>query len=128
MTNTLERNNYHAELEEAIGFAKFNSVLDAWENRNEFLKKFEVLRATTNPLKSKEEVEESIATLNRLVNHSGLCDDDKQTLMDCIKVVSQLFDNYGLAYALDFVQRNMEYALDKELERMKINEQLEVKV
>ena len=117
-----ENNGFHADFREAIGSEKLDSVLKAWANRNEFLTKLEVLRTTTTPLKSIEEVKESIDTLNRLINGSGLSDNDKCTLMDCIKLVSQVFDNYGLAYSLDFVQRNMEYALDEELERMKAEE------
>lgn len=109
MTKPIENNGFQAD----------NDVLDAWDNRNDFLKKYEMLRTTTYPLKSREEVEESIATLNRLVNECGLSDEDKHTLIDSIKVVSQLFDNYGLSFALDFVHRNMEYALDEELERVK---------
>ena len=117
-----ENNGFHADFRESIGTVKLDSVLKAWDNRNEFLTKLEVLRTTTNPLKSTEEVMESIDTMNRLINGSGLSDNDKCTLMDCIKLVSQVFDNYGLAYSLDFVHRNMEYALDEELERMKIEE------
>lgn len=117
-----ENNGFHADFRESIGTVKLDSVLKAWANRNEFLTKLEVLRTTTTPLKSTEEVKESIDTMNRLINGSGLSDNDKCTLMDCIKLVSQVFDNYGLAYALDFVHRNMEYALDEELERMKIEE------
>lgn len=117
-----ENNGFHADFRESIGTVKLDSVLKAWADRNEFLTKLEVLRTTTNPLKSPEEVKESIDTMNRLINGSGLSDNDKCTLMDCIKLVSQVFDNYGLAYSLDFVQRNMEYALDEELERMKAEE------
>lgn len=120
MIESLQNNGFHADLGESIGFVKLNDALNAWANRNEFLAKYDAFRTNSYPLKSRESVEESIATLNRLVNESGLNDDDKRTLMDCIKTVSQLFDNYGLAYALDFVQRNMVYALDEELERMKI--------
>lgn len=120
MIESLQNNGFHADLGESIGFVKLNDALNAWANRNEFLTKYDAFRTNSYPLKSRESVEESIATLNRLVNESGLNDDDKRTLMDCIKTVSQLFDNYGLAYALDFVQRNMVYALDEELERMKI--------
>ena len=132
MTKSLETNNlentqndnngFHADFRETIGSVILDSVLKAWANRNEFLTKLEVLRTTTNPLKSTEEVKEGIDTMNRLINGSGLSDNDKCTLMDCIKLVSQVFDNYGLAYSLDFVHRNMEYALDEELERMKIEE------
>lgn len=132
MTKSLETNNlentqndnngFHADFRESIGTVKHDSVLKAWDNRNEFLTKLEVLRTTTNPLKSTEEVMESIDTMNRLINGSGLSDNDKCTLMDCIKLVSQVFDNYGLSYSLDFVHRNMEYALDKELERIKAEE------
>lgn len=132
MTKSLETNNlentqndnngFHADFRESIGTVKLDSVLKAWDNRNEFLTKLEVLRTTTNPLKSTEEVMESIDTMNRLINGSGLSDNDKCTLMDCIKLVSQVFDNYGLSYSLDFVHRNMEYALDKELERIKAEE------
>ena len=117
-----ENNGFHADFRETIGSVILDSVLKAWANRNEFLTKLEVLRTTTNPLKSTEEVKEGIDTMNRLINGSGLSDNDKCTLMDCIKLVSQVFDNYGLAYSLDFVHRNMEYALDEELERMKIEE------
>lgn len=124
MTETLENNGFQADLKKTIGFVKIDDVINAWDNRNEFLTKYEMLRTTTYPLKSRKEVEESIATLNRLVNESGLSDDDKRTLMDCIKIVSQLFDNYGLAFALDFVHRNMEYALDEELERVKAGKQV----
>lgn len=117
-----ENNGFHADFRESIGTVKLDSVLKAWANRNEFLTKLEVLRTTTNPLKSPEEVKESIDTMNSLINGSGLSDNDKRTLMDCIKLVSQVFDNYGLSYSLDFVQRNMEYALDEELERIKAEE------
>lgn len=117
-----ENNGFHADFRESIGTVKLDSVLKAWANRNEFLTKLEVLRTTTTPLKSTEEVKESIDTMNRLINGSGLSDNDKCTLMDCIKLVSQVFDNYGLSYSLDFVQRNMEYALDEELERIKAEE------
>lgn len=123
MIESLQNNSFHADLGESIGFVKLNDVLDAWANGNEFLTKYDAFRTNTCTLKSRESVEENIATLNRLVNESGLNDDDKRTLMDCIKAVSQLFDNYGLAYALDFVQRNMVYALDEELERLKVEEQ-----
>ena len=117
-----ENNGFHADFRETIGSVILDSVLKAWANRNEFLTKLEVLRTTTNPLKSTEEVKEGIDTMNRLINGSGLSDNDKCTLMDCIKLVSQVFDNYGLSYSLDFVHRNMEYALDKELERIKAEE------
>ena len=124
MTEILENKSFHADLAETIDYEKLDNVLNAWDNRNEFLTKYEVFRTTTNPLKSREAVEERIATLNRLVNESGLCDDDKRTLMDCIKVVSQLFDNFGLIDALDFIHRNMEYALEEELEKVKAGKQV----
>ena len=117
-----ENNGFHADFRESIGTVKLDSVLNAWDNRNEFLTKYDMLRTTKFPMKSIEEVKESIDTLNRLINGSGLSDNDKCTLMDCIKLVSQVFDNYGLSYSLDFVHRNMEYALDEELERMKAEE------
>lgn len=132
MTKSLETNNlehtqndnngFHADFREAIGSEKLDSVLNAWDNRNEFLTKYDILRTTKFPMKSIEEVNESIDTLNRLINRCGFSDNDKRTLMDCIKMVSQVFDNYGLSYSLDFVHRNMEYALDKELERIKAEE------
>lgn len=122
MTKPSVNNGYHADLAETIDFEKFDNVLDAWVEKNEFLKKYDAFRSNTFPLKSREEVENSIATLNRLVNESGLSDNDKHTLMDCIKVVSLLFDNYGLSFAVGFVKRNMAYALDEELERMKAEE------
>lgn len=117
-----ENNGFYVDFRESIGTVKLDSVLKAWANRNEFLTKLEALRTTTNPLKSTEEVKECIDTMNRLINGSGLNDNDKCTLMDCIKLVSQVFDNYGLSYSLDFIHRNMEFALDKELERMKAEE------
>ena len=122
MTKPSVNNGYYADLAETIDFEKFDNVLDAWVEKNEFLKKYDAFRTNKFPLKSKQEVENSIATLNRIVNDSGMSDDDKRTLMDCIKVVSLLFDNYGLSYALGFVKRNMAYALDTELERMKAEE------
>ena len=122
MTKPLENNCYHADLAATIDYEKLDNVLDAWVDKNEFLTKYDAFRTNKFPLKSREEVENSIATLNRIVNDSGMCDDDKRTLMDCIKVVSLLFDNYGLSFAVEFVRRNMSYALDEELERMKAEE------
>lgn len=122
MTKPLENNCYHADLAATIDFEKLDNVLDAWADKNEFLTKYDAFRTNKFPLKSREEVENSIATLNRIVNDSGMSDDDKRVLMDCIKVVSLLFDNYGLSFAVGFVKRNMAYALDEELERMKAEE------
>ena len=122
MTKPLENNCYHADLAATIDYEKLDNVLDAWVDKNEFLTKYDAFRTNKFPLKSREEVENSIATLNRIVNDSGMSDDDKRTLMDCIKVVSLLFDNYGLSFAVGFVRRNMAYALDEELERMKAEE------
>lgn len=122
MTKPLENNGYQADLAAAIDYEKLDNVLDAWVDKNEFLTKYDAFRTNKFPLKSREEVENSIATLNRIVNDSGMSDDDKRVLMDCIKVVSLLFDNYGLSFAVEFVRRNMSYALDEELERMKAEE------
>lgn len=122
MTKPSVSNGYHADLAETIDYEKLDNILDAWVDKNEFLTKYDAFRTNRFPLKSKQEVENSIATLNRIINDSGMSDDDKRTLMDCIKVVSLLFDNYGLSYALGFVKRNMAYALDTELERMKAEE------
>lgn len=122
MTKPLENNGYQADLAATIDFEKLDNVLDAWADKNEFLTKYDAFRTNKFPLKSREEVENSIATLNRIVNDSGMSDDDKRVLMDCIKVVSLLFDNYGLSFAVGFVKRNMAYALDEELERMKAEE------
>lgn len=122
MTKPSVNNGYHADLAETIDYEKLDNILDAWVDKNEFLTKYDAFRTNRFPLKSKQEVENSIATLNRIINDSGMSDDDKRTLMDCIKVVSLLFDNYGLSYALGFVKRNMAYALDTELERMKAEE------
>lgn len=122
MRKPLENNGFHADLAETIDFEKLDNVLDAWVDKNEFLKKYEAFRTNTFPLRTREEVEKSIATLNRIVNDSGMSDDDKRTLMDCIRVVSLLFDNYGLSFAVGFVKRNMAYALDEEIERMKAEE------
>ena len=122
MTKPSGNNGYQADLAATIDYEKLDNVLDAWVDKNEFLTKYDAFRTNKFPLKSKAEVEKSIATLNRLVNESGLSDNDKHTLMDCIKVVSLLFDNYGLSFAVGFVKRNMAYALDEELERMKAEE------
>lgn len=122
MTKPSVNNGFHADLAETIDYEKLDNVIDAWVEKNEFLTKYDVFRTNKFPLKSREEIENSIATLNRIVNDSGMSDDDKRTLMDCIKVVSLLFDNYGLSFALGFVKRNMAYALDEELERMKAEE------
>ena len=122
MTKPLENNGYQADLAAAIDYEKLDNVLDAWVDKNEFLTKYDAFRTNKFPLKSREEVEKSIASLNQIVNNSGMSDDDKRTLMDCIKVVSLLFDNYGLSFAVGFVRRNMAYALDEELERMKAEE------
>lgn len=122
MIESLKNNSFHADLAETIDYEKLDNVLDAWADKNEFLKKYEAFRTTTFPLKSRVEVEKSITSLNRIVNDSGMSDNDKRTLMDCIKVVSLLFDNYGLSFALEFVKRNMAYALDEEIERMKAEE------
>ena len=122
MTKPLENDGFYADLAATIDFEKLDNVLDAWTDKNEFLTKYDAFRTNKFPLKSREEVEISIATLNRIVNDSGMSDDDKRTLMDSIKVVSLLFDNYGLSFAVGFVKRNMAYALDEELERMKAEE------
>ena len=122
MTKPLENDGFYADLAATIDFEKLDNVLDAWTDKNEFLKKYDAFRTNKFPLKSREEVEKSIATLNRIVNDSGMCDDDKRTLMDFIQVICLLFDNYGLSFALGFVKRNMAYALDEELERMKAEE------
>lgn len=122
MTKPLENDGFYADLAATIDFEKLDNVLDAWTDKNEFLTKYDAFRTNKFPLKSREEVENSIATLNRIVNDSGMSDDDKRTLMDSIKVVSLLFDNYGLSFAVGFVKRNMAYALDEELERMKAEE------
>ena len=122
MTKPSVKNGYHADLAETIDYEKLDNVLDAWVDKNEFLTKYDAFRTNKFPLKSREEVENSIATLNQIVNGSGMSDDDKRTLMDCIKAVCLLFDNYGLSFAVGFVRRNMAYALDEELERMKAEE------
>lgn len=122
MTKPSANSSFHADLAETIDFEKFDNVLDAWVDKNEFLTKYDAFRTNRFPLKSREEVENSIATLNRIINDSGMSDDDKRTLMDCIKAVCLLFDNYGLSFAVGFVRRNMAYALDEELERMKAEE------
>jgi len=113
---------FHADLAETIGFEKLDEVLTAWDDRNNFLTKYKAIFSPSRPMKSRAEIEESIATFNKLINECQLSDDDKRILMDSVKTLAKLFDNYGLSYSLNFVHRNIEDAADKELERMKEKE------
>lgn len=119
---------FHADLAETIGFEKLNDVLNAWEDRNNFLTKYQAIFTSSRPMKSRAEIEESIATFNKLINECKLSDDDKRILMDSIKTLAKLFDNYGLSYSLNFVHRNIEDAADKELERMKEEEAISSRI
>ncbi len=110
---------FHADLAETIGFEKFDEILNAWDDRNNFLTKYKAIFTPSRPMKSRAEIEESIAKFNKLINECQLSDDDKRTLMDILQTLAKVFDNYGLSYSLNYVHRNIEDAADKELERMK---------